>query len=356
MIASFFSTAFSVLLSLLGITFIIVFHEFGHYIFCKLFGVYTPTFSIGIGKKLFTKTIGDTQFCISAGPLGGYVEIASENTNNKKGFNSIPYYQKFLIILGGIGFNILLAYIIFAGLLYLGMPDLTMMPYENTTPIIKQVPQNSTNADVLQSNDKIISINNQPVFNQAEIIKQEVHKRLIENKTNIPATIERNKTTQDVLLNINTEKKPLLLEQILNVTLERKTPLTLIQSIQQGIRLTHFYAGAIFGSLKKLIAAKNTKGLVGPIMAVTASSKGAQKGIKYLFIFLAIISINLGIMNLLPLPIFDGGQFVIFTIEAIMRKELPSSIKEKIGTFSWLLVIGLFIIFSIKDIYTLLVG
>ncbi len=83
----------SITLSLIGITSIIVFHEFGHFIFCKLFKVYTPTFSIGIGKKLYTKMIGDTEFCLSAGPLGGYVEIATEATAGKNGFNSIHYLK-----------------------------------------------------------------------------------------------------------------------------------------------------------------------------------------------------------------------------------------------------------------------
>lgn len=356
MITSILSTAFSTFLSLIGITFIIVFHEFGHYIFCKLFGVYTPTFSIGIGKKLISKKIGDTNFCISAGPLGGYVEIATESTKTHKGFNSISYYKKFLIILGGIGCNILLAYMIFAGLLYSGMPDLAFIPYENTKPIVQQVKNSSLNNKQLQPLDTIISVNNTPINNKAEIIKQEINKAVAQNKNTIDATIKRNKTTKNITLHINNEKKPLPLESRLETTFERKAPLTIIQSISQGITLTHFYINAIFNSLKQITSSKNTKGLVGPIMAIAASTKGAQKGMKYLLILLAIISINLGIMNLLPLPIFDGGQFVIFTLEAIKGREFSGKTKERIGTFSWMLVITLFVIFTIKDIYTLIIG
>ena len=108
-IAAILTQISSILASLLGISFIIVFHEFGHYIFCKIFNVYTPTFSIGIGKILCSKKIGDTNFCISAGPIGGYVEVASESgINGSVGFNQIPYYQKVLIMLGGILFNFIL--------------------------------------------------------------------------------------------------------------------------------------------------------------------------------------------------------------------------------------------------------
>ena len=118
-IAQILSQFYSIFLSLIGISFIIVFHEFGHYIFCKLFNVYTPTFSIGIGKILYSKKIGDTNFCISAGPIGGYVEVASESgINGSVGFNQIPYYQKVLIMLGGISFNFILAYFIFIALFF----------------------------------------------------------------------------------------------------------------------------------------------------------------------------------------------------------------------------------------------
>jgi regulator of sigma E protease len=349
-----FSIASSIILSLLGITGIIVFHEFGHFIFCKFFGVYTPTFSVGMGKKLFTKMIGTTEFCISAAPLGGYVEIANETSHGQKGFNSINYLQKFLIILGGIGFNMLFAYIVFSALFYVGMPDSAFMPYENTQPIIKTISPASINHGLLESNDIIVSINNTSVENRSEIIKDAINNCIAQEKTDIPVIIERDKQQHSITLKLNPDKKPLLLEERLELCFLRKAPLTLTQSISNGIALTNFYIVTIFSSLKSLLATKNTQGLAGPIMTLTSSTKIAQKGLKSLLIFLAIISINLGIMNLLPLPIFDGGQFVLFTIETIMKREMSDNIKEMIGMFSWFLILGLMIVFSIKDIYTLI--
>ena len=343
----------SITLSLIGITSIIVFHEFGHFIFCKLFKVYTPTFSIGIGKKLYTKLIGDTQFCISAGPLGGYVEIATEATNGKNGFNSISYFKKCLIMLGGISFNMIFAYIIFSLLFFIGMPDSAFMPYENTTPTVKIIDDTSINYHQLMAGDTIISINDHAIHNKSELIKEAANKAISEDQTQMHAIINRDNQEQAITLQLNPDKKPMLIEQRLELSFTRKAPLNLIASVSNGITLTHFYIKAIFESLKGLVAAKNTQGLAGPIMTLASSTKIAQKGFKSLLIFLAIISINLGIMNLLPLPIFDGGQFVIFTIETILRREMSDSIKEKIGMFSWFLILGLMIIFSIKDIYIL---
>ena len=344
----------SILLSLLGITSIIVFHEFGHFIFCKLFKVYTPTFSIGIGKKLYTKMIGDTEFCLSAGPLGGYVEIATEATHGKKGFNSINYLQKFLIMLGGIGFNMLFAYIVFSILFFVGMPDSAFMPYENTNPTVIVVTDTSINNNTLMPGDIITSMNDHDINNKAEIMKEIINKAITDNETEIRTIIKRNNQEEHIKLYINHDKKPLTLEQRIEVSFERKAPLALMTSISNGITLTHFYIGAIFESMKGLFSAKNAQSLAGPIMTLASSTKIAQKGFKSLLIFLAIISINLGIMNLLPLPIFDGGQFVIFTIETILGREMSDSIKEKIGMFSWFLILGLMVIFSIKDVYILI--
>lgn len=343
----------SIVLSLLGITSIIVFHEFGHFIFCKLFKVYTPTFSIGIGKKLYKKMIGDTEFCISAGPLGGYVEIATEATHGKKGFNSINYLQKFLIMLGGIGFNMLFAYIVLSLLFYIGMPDSAFMPYENTNPIVMTVTDTSVNNNSLIAGDTIISMNDHTINNKAELIKEVINKAIAENSHEVSAVISRNNQEESITIHLNQDKKPMTIEQRLEVSLERKAPLSFVTSVSHGIVLTHFYISAIFESMKGLFSAKNAQGLAGPIMTLASSTKIAQKGFKSLLIFLAIISINLGIMNLLPLPIFDGGQFVIFTIETILGREMSESIKEKIGMFSWFLILGLMVIFSIKDIYIL---
>ncbi|MBV8661428.1 MAG: site-2 protease family protein, partial [Candidatus Dependentiae bacterium] len=307
----------------------------------------------GIGKKLYTKMIGDTQFCLSAGPLGGYVEIATEATNDKKGFNSINYLQKCLIMLGGIGFNMIFAYIIFSFLFFIGMPDSAFMPYENTTPTVTIVTDTSINHHNLMPGDTIISIHGIAIDNKSESIKEIVTKAIADNNIEIDATIKRDNQEQLIKLLLNPDKKPMTIENRLEISLQRKAPLTITESISHGIVLTHFYIKAIFESLKGLISAKNAQSLAGPIMTLASSTKIAQKGLKSLLIFLAIISINLGIMNLLPLPIFDGGQFVIFTIESILGREMSESIKEKIGMFSWFLILGLMVIFSIKDIYLL---
>lgn len=355
MIAHILSQVSSIFLSLLGISFIIVFHEFGHYIFCKLFNVYTPTFSIGIGKILYSKKIGDTNFCISAGPIGGYVEVASEKgPHGSLGFNQIPYYQKVLMMLGGILFNFILTYVLFVGLFFTGMPDSGAAPYEVNTTIISTIPTDSINADLLQKNDQIISINHQTIGNDLAIARKIVAQQVSEQAIDIPVEINRDGQTMEMTVRLKGAKTAPSISKQLDIVFQPKPALSLKNSIIQAYVATGFYLKAIVTGLKDMVYARNTKGLVGPLMAVAVSSKSAQKGFSSLLFLLAIISINLGFMNLLPLPIFDGGQFVIFTIEAITRKELSEKVRNMIGTSSWILAIGLLVIFTIRDLHTLI--
>lgn len=352
MITSFLSSIPSIIASLLGITAIIIFHEFGHFIFCKLFNVYTPTFSIGMGNILYSKQIGQTKFCLSAAPIGGYVEIATDKgIKGTLGFDEIPYYQKVLIMLGGILCNFLLTYLIFFGLFFTGMPE-SGMPYETNTTNIQQVKPSSINAIHLQSSDEILAINNIDTNKDASVIKKQLIHAIKSGEKQILASIQRNGQHISTQLNISTNQ-PHTLSNMLDASFEKKPALGLIASLQEAYKTTTYCLSAIIQGLKGLMSSQPTKGFVGPIMAVAISSKSAQKGLSHLLLLLAIISINLGFMNLLPLPIFDGGQFVMFTIESITRKKLSEKVRNIIGISSWVFALSLMIIFSLKDIYAL---
>lgn len=357
MLENLITSTLSILSSLIGITAIVVFHEFGHFLFCKLFNVYTPTFSIGIGKVLYSKKIGDTDFCLSAGPIGGYVEIATDKgERGQRGFNQIPYYQKFLIMLGGIIFNFLLTYLIFVGLFFTGMPESGIMPYEVNTTTVQSVPKNSINAHHLQAGDNIIAINDVKTEGNARIIKKELLEQSKLEKKEITLRINRSGEEKEILINLNTSPMPQPLNKQLDVIFKRKDPLGLIDSLTHAYSTTIFCLQSIVSGLKEMISSKHTKGFVGPVMAIAVSSKSAQKGFSHLLFLLAIISINLGFMNLLPLPIFDGGQFVIFTIEAITRREMSEKVRNAIGIASWMLAIGLLVLFTLRDVHTLIFG
>jgi len=340
----------AIIASILGISFIVVFHEFGHFIFCKIFNVYTPTFSIGIGKILYSKKIGDTNFCISAGPIGGYVEVASEEgINGSLGFNQISYFKKVLIMLGGILFNFLLTYFILVALLCTKMPENASGYYEPCTTTVNELAEKSINAHALEKGDTIISINHEPIENNLSLARKIIVQNY-QKESQIPAQIKRDESTIEITLNLQGAKASPSISSQLGVIFEHKPALNIQDALKVAYFSVIFYTHAIMDGLKKIFHTKTGQGFVGPLMAVAASSKSAEKGLNNLLFFLAIISINLGFMNLLPLPIFDGGQFVIFTIETILRRQLSERIRHWIGMSSWVLAISLLVIFTIKDL------
>ncbi|MBI2345228.1 site-2 protease family protein [Candidatus Dependentiae bacterium] len=344
----------AIIASILGISFIVIFHEFGHYIFCKIFNVYTPTFSIGIGKILYSKKIGDTNFCISAGPIGGYVEVASEEgINGSLGFNQISYVKKVLIMLGGILFNFLLTYIVLVTLLCTKMPENATGYYEPCTTTIAELPKNSINAQSLQKGDTLLSVNHEQIHNNLSLARKIIVQNY-QKESQLPAEILRNGENINIFLKVQGSKVSPAISSQLNVSFELKPALSIQNALKVAYFSVIFYTNAIIDGLKKIFHSKTTQGFVGPLMAIAASSKSAEKGINSLLFFLAIISINLGFMNLLPLPIFDGGQFVIFTIETIIKRQLSERIRHWIGISSWILAIGLLVLFTIKDLIHLI--
>ena len=176
-------SALLIVIGLLGIGFIIGFHELGHFTFCKIFGISTPSFSIGMGPRIFKKKIGQTEFSLSAFPVGGYVEIAGNAEmgqgeqkeayrNDKYSFANKPYYQKMLVMAGGILFNLIFAYFALTMLYFWGMPKSPILyHYSASTTVDTVLPDTPAAKSSLAPSDTIISINNTPVHNAQDVLE-----------------------------------------------------------------------------------------------------------------------------------------------------------------------------------------
>ena len=348
--------AFTVI-GILGIGFIIGFHEFGHFIFCKIFNVRTPRFSIGFGPRLLSKKIGHTEFSLSAIPLGGYVEMATESPKGPKDpelFATKPYYQKLFIIFGGIAFNLFFAYMVLCTIFMVGVPKTRLLYPISSKPIITVVEKDSA-ADRfgLKIGDRILSINGQKIGNSAELIYK-ILKPLADKEATI--VIERNGTQKS---------RPITLgnRDIFGTTygklgtafqIASKPGLPFFSAIGRGISLTNVFLLNTVRAYKHILIKRDTRGLGGPVMIISETVKGAAKGIRIFLLFLAIISINLAVLNLIPLPILDGGQALIFTIEAAIRRQLPERTKEVVFIACWIGMLALFVYLSAKDIWRII--
>jgi regulator of sigma E protease len=356
-------------LSVAGLSFVVGFHELGHFLFCKIFKIRTPSFSIGFGPKLISKQIGETEFSISAIPLGGYVEIAGAvevgqgeqkdaYSTDQYSFAIKPYYQKLAVMIGGIVFNILFAYITLILICASGLPQTPMLYPYNARPTIETVAENSAALNAgMRAGDQILSANGIAIENNGHGTKQLIS--LIQQHPEKPITFEIQRNDSTISITGIPDKRsagwPLGTLGTLGVvfTAHETQPESLGNALINGIRITNaLIKNTAFGILS-LFSKRDINGVSGPLMIISMASKGAAAGMKIFFILLALISISLAIFNLLPLPIFDGGQILFYSIEALIGRPLPGRVREYIHYASWIMILLLMCYVSIADIRTI---
>jgi len=345
---------FLLLIGLAGLTLLVVLHEFGHFLFCKIFNIHTPSFSIGMGPVLVSKKIGHTLFKLCAIPLGGYVEMAGAaevgqgdqleaHNTDRHSFVSKPYWQKFLVMSGGILANLLFAYSAFIIVCMAGFP-------KQPVPVIRTIVAESAAARYgLQERDTIVAINNITIDRDVE--------RLVNLYQPLPnreiiVSVERNGQVVDIPLTLDEKQVAGKIIGSLGIEFDcvELPAQSFVSAIKHGIAKTNKNILATLGVFKILATKDGINNLVGPIGIISLASQGAAQGIKVLLLLLAIISINLAVLNLLPLPILDGGQILFYTIEAIIGRPLSPRIREYIHIATWLMLLTLFIYLSTKDL------
>ena len=341
---------------LLGIGFLIGFHELGHFLFAKIFQVDTPVFSIGFGPRILTKKIGNTEFSLSAIPLGGYVQMAGmgegaeeqAGTRSSFSFAAKPFYQKLLIMSGGILFNLLFAYLMLIIVFMVGMPQSRFTYPLNATTVIEMVGTDTPaqKAGVL-TGDKIESLNGKNIDSGA-LFYQEM--KGLANKT-VMLGIERNGERKQIELTPLARKFMGMDIGFTGIMLKDAplAPQSLSNAIKNGINLTNKFIHSTLISFKYIMTKLDIGSMAGPLTIITESGKESRSGFSNFFIFLAIISINLAILNLIPLPILDGGQILFYSIEALIGRSVATRIKEYIFIATWIFFLLLFIYLTYKD-------
>ena len=318
-----------ILAGLGGISLIILIHELGHFLFAQFFNVPTPVFSLGFGPTLWAMQIGQTIFKIALLPIGGYVEIDPELLAQQ------AYIPKMLIIFGGILFNLIFAYCI---LLYYAMRN----QFSLTSTINTVTPCSPAQYAGLQPADTIIACNGQLVGTNADLITNTVASS--QGQT-IVLTIERNGKEQDVSVDLTAEH-PLFGKGAgwLGIELEKKPQenLSMLNCFHKG----HKKFTATTQDMGHVVASMVTKKdhqsvFMGPVGIISIIGKSLAINPQYYWFILAVLSLNMGLFNILPLPFFDGGKALLFTIEAIIGTTIPATTVWLIST----VFLALFILF-----------
>lgn len=339
------------LVGIWGVGFVIAFHELGHFLFAKLYGVKIPSFSIGFGPKLLSTKIGSTTFSISAIPVGGYVEaeVGDYSDPTPGTIAAIAYWKKIMIIVGGIMFNVIFAYVTFVGLSMTGIPGNPFLVGSGKHLIQKVVKDSPAEKAGLKAGEQIIVIDGIDT-------KKDVSKLL---------DVLKNKAGQAVQLTVEQDNKVKNLE----VTVGSKTikgkqvgslgvyfgfastpPVPFTTALKRGFTITWSILQNTVKGFGRAFSKRSTDGLAGPLQMISLSIETAKNSAGLFFLFLAFVSISLAVLNLIPLPILDGGQAVTYTIEAIIGRSIKERTLEYVHYTCWIAMLTLFLYLTFKDV------
>lgn len=344
-------------IAIIGLNSAIVIHEFGHWVFCKIFGISTPVFSVGVGPTIIQKKIGETNFVLAAIPLGGFVEIFTdeENRSTPKNFYSLSYLKKMTILLGGIFFNILSVFFVFFIMFqFWGAPEATIKSIK-----IESVENNSICKEKIYAKDVLIGVED-ILFDQKAVSLVDFRDLIINKKgSTINFLVQSGKDVDEVKkVEIDIPSSDLA-SGILGLNLQPdvnysflKNNNNFLQNILLALTTVWTHITAVTSSFKTIFLMKNFTALSGPVMILKESSRSAAKGLVGFILFLCMISINVAILNFLPLGVLDGGRLFTVTIEAIARRPLHY-LTLIINIASIILLGGLTLMLTIKEIWQL---
>ncbi len=333
---------------------LIFFHELGHFLAARLFGVGVTKFSLGFGPRLFGKTIGITDYRLSLIPLGGYVKMIGEEPDTEIDPADIPLsfthkhvLKRICIVAAGPLFNFLLAILIFYCFFQI---------YGTHTlkPIIGEVQENSpAQTGTLQKGDLIVAINDESVNSwdtMAQMISdskgQPLRLSVLRNEKNIILTLTPTLKPDKNIFGEEIERYVIGIFPSGDVITQKLNP---IQAFSESLLHTYNVSKLMVIGIAKLLKGNiSADNLGGPIMIAQMAGDQAKEGIGNLIYFIAFISINLAILNFLPIPVLDGGHLLFFVIEALRGRPVSIKIRElaQQGGMFVLLLLMLFVFYN----------
>lgn len=350
-----FAKTFGWFLLALGI--LIGFHELGHFLVAKISGVGVLTFSLGFGPKLLVKKVGETEYALSAFPLGGYVKMIGEEpgeevaeTDVARSFFHQGLWKRVAIVGAGPMFNLLLAVVVISvNLMFFGVPTLTTLVGD----IRPGLPAGKAG---IVKGDRIVAVDGQPIKIWEELsglIKESggtpLKLGIQRNNREIEITVQPMKSEgRNVFGEKNTYWAIGITADDSDIFVERISPW---QAVGQGFYKTGEFAVLTVVVIYKMIVGDvSPKNLGGPVLIAQMAGQQAQRGMGSFFFFVAILSVNLGVLNLLPIPVLDGGHLFFFLIEAVIGRPVEVKNRERAQQVGFFILILIMIYAFYNDI------
>lgn len=323
---------------------LILFHELGHFLVAKRLGIGVERFSIGFGPKVTGFRWGETEYLLSLIPLGGYVKLLGDDPrgmarHHPRAFLHKPIGTRLAVVVAGPLANFALAIVIFAGIHVAGVPTAQISEVPEVGEVVADSPAMKAG---LQKGDRILAIDGRPILRWDELV------RTIHDSANIPLQLRVQREEQEFEVRLTPKPGKVIkdLEEV-EVGLIGVAPqmeVTVVQyaphiALYKGFEKTWEISALTVVSLVKMVQGKiSPRHLAGPVGIFQMAGQQAKVGILPLISLFAVLSISLGILNLFPIPILDGGHVLFFALEALWGQPI-SPRKQEIAT-----QVGLFLL------------
>jgi len=343
-------------ISFLVLSLLIFLHELGHFLAAKYMGVYVKVFSIGFGKKIVSFNWKNTEWRIAMIPLGGFVQMKGQEdldpsavSQDDDSYNTKTPMQRIFILLAGPFANFVTAFVLFWFIALGGPPVLS--------PVVGEVLKDSPAQQAgLKADDLITQVNGKDIETWTQMAEG-----IAESKGTINFVVER----KGYLQNISITPQMREARNDFNETIQKRmigisaagvsTPLEVDNSLAYSLDKTVWASTIIFGGLQRLISgAVPAKELGGVISIVKVTADASEQGWMAVLFFAALISVNLGVLNLLPIPALDGGHIMFNLYEMLFRRAPTEGMLIKLTVGGWILLFGLMGLGLFNDITRLM--
>lgn len=334
------------LLIAVGLLVLIIAHELGHFLAAKAFGVFVPEFGIGFPPKLVGKKFGETEYTVNALPLGGFVRIAGEDDD---GEGSVPKerllstqhpWKRCVVIVAGVAVNAAVAWVLLSAVFAIGTPRvLVATAIEDGSP---------ASASGMKANDLILGYESADAF--ASTAREHAGREFV-------FEVQRGGQTETVTAmprQVSAEHPGALGVGLAEGGIERAA---FWKAPWEGLKATwSLTVATVMGFIElfsRLVVGSVPSDVVGPVGIVTTAGQVSSIGVIYLVQMLAVISVNLAVLNLLPVPALDGGRLYLTVAEWVSGRKVPKWIEIRMNAVTFLLLIGLMLLLTARDVFRL---